>query len=134
MITVMILSSVIVIIMGAASLVVQGIRASRNQEFSTTAYFAAEAGAERALWEIRKNDFTFTGCASSDCIRFDSAYCQPLTFSDVCCSPCTDNSTKNVIGNAEYQLKYSTSTTETILLSSGNYSGITRSVQISFPY
>jgi len=55
LLTLFLLSGMLVVVLSAASIIVSGIKMSRTQTQSTKAFFAAEAGAERALWEIRKN-------------------------------------------------------------------------------
>ena len=56
MLTIFCLFSIMFISFIAADIVINSILATRTQVFSTKAYFAAEAGAERVLWEIRQND------------------------------------------------------------------------------
>jgi hypothetical protein len=55
--TLLILTSILVVVLGAANLIVPGIKMSRTQAQSTKAFFASEAGVEKALWELRKNDY-----------------------------------------------------------------------------
>lgn len=54
MLTLFILSAVMLIVMGGAATITAGLKAGRMQAHSTRAYFAAEAGAERLLYEVRK--------------------------------------------------------------------------------
>ena len=61
----MILSGALIVSLGAASLVISGMKQGRTQSYSTKAYFAAESGTERVLWEIRKNGFDPSGCAEN---------------------------------------------------------------------
>ncbi len=42
----------------SANLVIQGLKMANVQTDSTKAYFAGEAGAEKALWEVRKNGYS----------------------------------------------------------------------------
>ena len=51
--TMLILISMLTVVLGAANLVMLRIKMSGAQERSTIAYFAAETGVERTLWEIR---------------------------------------------------------------------------------
>jgi hypothetical protein len=58
MLTLFILSAVMLIVFGGASVVVSGLKMGGVQSQSTRAYFAAEAGAERLLYAVRKtNEF-----------------------------------------------------------------------------
>jgi len=52
--TILILNSIILISLAAAKLIFSGVTESNTQARSTKAYFAAEAGAERILYEYRQ--------------------------------------------------------------------------------
>lgn len=56
--TIMILNVIVVISLLAAKLITSGLQMSGTQARSTKAFFAAESGAERVLWEWRKNGWT----------------------------------------------------------------------------
>jgi|WetSurMetagenome_2_1015567.scaffolds.fasta_scaffold123453_3 hypothetical protein len=68
--TVLILNSIILVSLAAADIVVSGVKESGTQSKSTQAYFAAEAGAERILYEYRKgtNNCGINGYATSTCV------------------------------------------------------------------
>lgn len=66
--SVLIMTSVLTIALGAANLVAPGILLGRTQTRSTKAFFAAEAGAERILWEMRKN---YHSPNTTDSSKFD---------------------------------------------------------------
>lgn len=53
--TILILNTIVVISLAAAKLVTSGVKMSGTQSKSTRAFFVAESGAERVLWEWRKN-------------------------------------------------------------------------------
>lgn len=53
LLTLFILSGILVVTLAAADLVMAGIRMNRQSGYSTMAFFASEAGLERALWEAR---------------------------------------------------------------------------------
>jgi len=55
-ISMLVLAFVLVLALGASAVVRNGILMGRNQVESTKAFFAAEAGAERILWEIWQGD------------------------------------------------------------------------------
>ena len=107
--TLMILTSILVVSLVTADLIRQGIKISGAQSNSTIAYFAAEAGMERALWEVRKNN-----------------YALPL------------EDTPNVfvvpnLGNgSSYYVNYATSSPIVSFTSAGIYRGVRRSVKTSF--
>lgn len=67
MLTLFILSSVMIIVFGGASVVLSGLKMGGVQSQSTRAYFAAEAGAERLLYEFRHtSQFTDISQAGTD--------------------------------------------------------------------
>jgi len=126
--TLLILTSILVVTLGAANLIVPGIKMSRTQERSTKAYFAAEAGAERILWEVRReiNYFEFkrgdgSSCITGDYINFDTI---PVT---------CDNSghSYSLSNNASYSIIYSAGPPITFT-SEGAYLGTRRSVDVGY--
>lgn len=56
LLTLLILSSILVVTLGAAELVLAGIKMNRLSGYSDIAFFASEAGLEQALWQARKKD------------------------------------------------------------------------------
>ncbi len=109
LITLLILTSILTISFGAASLIVPGIIMNRLQINSTIAYMAAEAGAERSLWEVRKNNFVLPD--------FDQA----------------DIFTRADLGNgAAYNVDYASSSPLVTFTSIGSYRDSRRSVEVSF--
>ena len=111
MLTLFILSAVMLIVIGGATTIASGLRMGRIQAYSTRAYFAAEAGAERLLYEVRKGS----------------------TFDDL-----TNPGQTNVFGTttlsigSEYIVNYDEFVPEIIFTSIGNYRGTQRSVELDF--
>lgn len=143
MITILILATVIIMAVGSSTLLFLGIRTNRNQEYSAGAYFAAETGAERALWENRKNGFEFRRQDGSICVSASSTPANPdcIVFTaggvPAYCAPCADNATVNTIVNATYQVRfedYEDATEYVTLLSIGQRAGIVRSVEVKYKY
>jgi hypothetical protein len=58
---ILILGGFLLSVIMATNLIIQGLKMANIQVDSTRAYFAAEAGAERVLWEARKNGYSFPG-------------------------------------------------------------------------
>ncbi len=56
--TMFILAGMLIVAMSGSYVILLGIKAGGLQAQSTKAYFAAEAGAERLLWELRKNGYS----------------------------------------------------------------------------
>lgn len=116
----MILAGVLTVSLGAASLIFSGIKQTRTQTHSTKAYYASEAGAERVLWGIRKNNADLSACIADDYINFDVI---PVI--------CDVNEHIYNIGDATYSVIYK-SGAPTTTVSTGGYQDARRSVEISY--
>ncbi len=57
--TMFILAGMLIVAMSGAYIVFLGIKAGGIQAQSTKAYYAAEAGAEKLLWELRWNGYAY---------------------------------------------------------------------------
>lgn len=66
LLTLMVMGSVLFVVLAVSDVVRNGLIASQSQVHSTKAYFAAESGAERILWEIRKNRLFVTISCNDD--------------------------------------------------------------------
>ncbi len=126
--TMLILISMLTVVLGAANLVMSGIKMSGAQERSTMAYFAAEAGAERILWEVRQNGFDLMGCSINDYIDFSAA---PTVCVDSSTCGISSNCEYSLSNNASYNVVYSSNSPVTFT-STGVFSGLRRSVDISY--
>jgi len=104
--TMFILAGMMVAAFGGAYLAILGIKAGGIQSQSGKAYFAAEAGAERLLWELRKNGWTYGSPSTS------------IVFSDVL-----------PITGASYQVYFS-GFPPLIFRSVGEYKNTSRSVEL----
>jgi len=111
LLTMFILSGILIITLGAADLVMAGIKMNRLTGYSSLAFFASEAGLEQALWEVRKNN-------------------SPLPDVD------QDNIFQNInLGNnSSYIVNYATSSPNVIFTSIGFYGGAKRSVESFFEF
>ena len=107
MITLMILSCVLVVTLGAVSLIMAGIVATRLNQSSIIAYYAAETGIERALWEVNKNKFALSGDLET----------------------IASSTLKN---NSAYVATYASSTSEIVFFSRGDYNESSRAIRVSF--
>lgn len=135
MMTLLIMTSTLVVTLGTAALVTQGLLLYRTQKYSTAAYFAAETGAERILYEDRKNGFDFkrwngTDCVSGDYIVFTTAKCGLDRYA--CCRLPSYASYKTALGNGYYFITYNADAAEIILSITGNYADTKRSLEISY--
>ena len=117
----LILTGMLVVVLAAADVITRGIKMSRTQARSTKSYFAAEAGAERILWEVRKNNFNSSLCNDNDYINFsvDPAVCDSIIHTYV------------LTNHASYSVVYN-SGPPIIFTSNGVYLGARRSVEVSY--
>jgi hypothetical protein len=119
--SVMVLFSTLAIILAISDVIRSRIDTNRTQINSAKAYFAAEAGAERALWEIRKNGcspdgstncFVFAGCSHAVCGNLGTEYPLPnLT---------------------EYRVEDGVDGADIKLTCYGSYSDVSRAVELRF--
>ena len=109
LLTLLILSSILVVTLAAADLVLIGLKMNRLTGYSSLAFFASETGLERALWEARKNNYVLPG--SSAVNVFNNA---------------------NIGNGSAYQVDYATSTPNITFKSVGSYSGVKRSVESTY--
>ncbi len=128
LVTILVLASILTIILGLNDIVRNNLQFVKMQDDSTRAYFAAEAGAERILWEIRENDFNIQSCNIGDFICFDSIG-DINGCANICLSPYTDTQTLN--NNAQYKLQYDNNG-DVIVRSFGYYKDVGRVVEISY--
>lgn len=124
LITLLIMASILTVALSLGSIVTNGLKASRSQANATNAYFAAEAGAERVLWEIRKGTFEpETVCSSNQYIFNDFTGCNSTILP----------STTFILGNgSSFYIHYATSTATTTLKSFGEYKGTRRAVELKY--
>lgn len=59
LLTMFILAGMLVVAMSGAYIILLGIKAAGIQSQSTKAYYAAEAGGEKLLWELRKHEWYY---------------------------------------------------------------------------
>jgi Tfp pilus assembly protein PilX len=120
----MMLTAILTISLGAANLVFSGIKRGQLQSESTKSYFAAETGAERVLWEIRKNGFdpSVTCNSSTVNVSFSPTGCQssPIIY--------------NLVNGAFYKVIYDDSgaPNNIIFKSIGTYKGVERAIEINY--
>jgi Tfp pilus assembly protein PilX len=83
LITLLIMAAILAIALGVSRLSLGEIKISRNTPNSLIAYYAAESGIERALYEDRVNgqastDYPFSGCIETDiCYSGDASGVSP---------------------------------------------------------
>ena len=112
LLTLFILSGILVITLAAADLVLAGIRMNRLTGYSGLAFFAAEAGLERSLWQARQPGYNYPEENQDDFLN-----CNPTC-------PLTNGS--------NYKVAYATSTPNVSFTSIGSYRRAKRSVQSTY--
>ncbi|MDP2736926.1 MAG: hypothetical protein Q8O59_04090 [bacterium] len=109
LLTLFILSGILVITLGAADLVLAGIRMNRLAGYSSLAFFSAEAGLERVLWEARKHGYALPDTNQNNIF-----------------------SNPNIGNGSAYLINYATSTPGVTFKSIGSYLGAKRSVESTY--
>ena len=127
--TMLIMASFLVVVLMAADIITSGITMAKTQTFSTRAFFAAEAGAERALWEVRKNNFAFERADATPCVA-PSDYIEFITNAPAVCNAALQEYILS--NNAKYSVIYYTSGSLTTFQSIGDFSDTRRVVEVSF--
>lgn len=107
--TILILNSVLLVALASSKIIVSGVKMSGVQERSTKAYFAAEAGIERALWEFR-DGYVFPSTST------------PAVF------------TRTLGNNSDYSVDYASSSDIVVFTSNGQFSSMKRSVEAVFDF
>lgn len=115
LLTLLILSGILVVTLTAADLVFAGIRMNRLAGYSGLAFFAAEAGMERALYTARQLGYVYPNQNQVDFLN---------------CSPACA-----LINGSSYVVKYATSTPQAGFITftaKGMYQGAERSVESAY--
>lgn len=109
--TMFILAGMMIVAISGSYVIVLGLKSSGIQSQSTKAYFAAESGAEKVLWEMRKNGWAY--------------YEEPVSF---------DNSIakfdSNLSSQASYKVYYTHEVQPIIFDSIGEFKKTKRSIQL----
>lgn len=112
LLTVFMLSGILIVALAAADLVLSGLKMNRLSNYSGIAFFASEAGMERALWEARKNGYVLPDSNQNNVFQ-----------------------NLNIGNNSFYIVNYATSSPDVIWTSIGGYMGVKRSVETVYqPY
>jgi uncharacterized membrane protein len=114
--TILMLNSIMLIALAAAQIIIGGVKNNGTQSKSTKAYFAAEAGSERMLYEYRQGT---NNCGAS----LPTSTC---AFS------------KTLPNGGSYQVNwvkgFNTPGSTLIFISMGTYGGLKRSDELDFSY
>ncbi|HBI97153.1 MAG: hypothetical protein US83_C0007G0051 [Candidatus Falkowbacteria bacterium GW2011_GWC2_38_22] len=135
--TFFVLTSVLIISLSLSAIVVNGLHLGTDQVQSTKAFFAAEAGAERILWEFRKNkndpivfvdDSVIPSCNNNEFICFDSETDGVIISCNVLCP----TGRQKLLNETYYSINYSHADPITTLISYGKFSDVNRVIELKF--
>ncbi|OIO52876.1 MAG: hypothetical protein AUJ11_00165 [Parcubacteria group bacterium CG1_02_44_65] len=115
LLTLLILSGILVVTLGAAEIVMSGIKMNRLTGYSSLAFFASEAGMERALYTARQPGYIYPDQNQTDVLQ--CALAPGL---------CT------LANGSSYLVNYATSTPNVTFKSIGSYRGAKRSVESTY--
>lgn len=111
MLTLFLLSAIMLIVFGGASVIVSGLKMGSVQSQSTRAYFAAEAGAERLLYEFRHS----SNFENLDKVGMENVF-----------------GTTTLASGSTYTVNYDSFIPQIIFTSIGSYESTKRSVELNF--
>lgn len=128
LITVLILSSVLVVTLTSSEIIRIGLMMSKNQLDAAKAFYAAEAGAEQVLWEVRSGAFNFSSCATNGCLGFTAGQIAS------CDNSCVGAGVITLSNDSSYKIKYDplTAVPDTIITCYGKYKDVNRTVELIF--
>jgi hypothetical protein len=128
LISVLIMSAILTVTLAASAIIQNGIIMGKTQVHSTKAYFAAEAGLERLLYDIRKN--SFSGCSVDQHVIIGS----PST-----CSAGSPSPLASLSNQTTFDIQYKTpkpslcpSVCSVSFYSFGSFSGVRRAVEVAY--
>jgi len=142
LITLLILFAIFTVTITASDIVLSGLKMSKERYDSTKAYFAAEAGAERIIWEIRKNSY-IPGDGNGLCPD-PGMFCYSNVIPNIGITECVINTpgsctnpnidTVNLSNGAGYQIvfDYLPAGPTTTLSCLGQYASVGRRVKLEY--
>lgn len=133
MMTVIILSTVLTATMVASESIRKGVMAGRGQMDATKAFFVAEAGAERILWDLRKGGSDVSGCDNINkvvCFTADPGDIEQCVANESSCA----NTFEQSLGSAgqKYRLHFISDGLNSYASSTGSYKDVNRVVELYF--
>lgn len=139
MITVLVLSSILMITLVVNDVSRSNVVMSWEQFHSAKAFYAAEAGAEKMMWNIRKNNLDpGVGDAADFCPDPSSKFCfNALVDGDIndCVASigvCGIESAQKLSNDAIYSISFEYAAPTTTLLSLGSFGEINRVIELRY--
>ena len=131
--TLLVLTGVLAVSLSVSEVVRIGLTMSKTQINSTMSYYAAEAGMERILWEIRKQEFNIPiECVSGECINFLAG--GAIDMADPCDATCTSAAKYFTLASNDstYRIFYDEVGIDSIITSAGNSREVNRVLKAQF--
>jgi hypothetical protein len=119
--TMIMLSGILIVVLGVSNIIMPGIVMNRGKEHSVKAYFAAEAGMEKAVFTIFKGSPDFSGY-ETDQEPYLTMYGSPVDSLD----PWYNEDLPN---GSQYNLAWASTTVNMYIISTGSYQDSKRKVQ-----
>jgi len=139
LLTMLVLAGIFTISLSMGDIVVNGLKASKNQVYSSLAYYGAESLAERVLWQIRTNDINLENvCSPGNYYEFSGGLVDVSGALDLnCTADGSGNSIETLSNGVEFKLLRKPDVGLDIVLScEGSYSAggrtAKRVIQISY--
>jgi len=117
--TFLILVSILTVSIGVANIALSQLKLGGAQVHSTKAYFAADAGAERFLYEVIKKSYSPWTCNLDDNIDLDNQLCD------------TNSHTITMTNGAMFDVIYASSTAK-VIRSEGKFQETKRNIELEF--
>lgn len=137
-ISMLVLTFILIVALGASAIVRNGIIVGREQMEATRAFFAAEGGAERILWEIWQGGLDpGTGSSGDFCDSSPSNFCflaDPGVING-CAGSCVNKFQTLTSNGSIYSLEFSYDVgppSETTLSSSGSFKDVGRVIKLIY--
>lgn len=143
LIAMLVLFSILPISLIMNDIILNNMKMNKNRFNSTKAFFAAEAGSEQILWELRKDDFDLYGgeCLKNNNDLGEICYNQNIDgIPNSCLNDCSSISGINEVeltsNNSKYSINYKYEkiggNSTTTLFSIGKFFDVNRVVELRF--
>jgi len=134
MITILILASILIVVLGVSEILTRGLQNSKISGLSGLAYLAAESGAEKTLYLMRKTGFE----PSASLVACDEGGYIKINVSPPICNSPIETVYKHSLGTSgmEYSVRYKYDISgipkKDIFTVTGYYQGGQRSIKIGY--
>lgn len=122
LLSVLVLATVLTIVLASSEVLSNGLQEDKLQLDSTKAYFAAEAGAERLLYQVRN---ALLSCNDDECVNFST---------NTCDGACDDADKIQILltNSRTYKVRYNLDGFTNIFTSTGKCGTASRVVELRY--